>query len=106
MKILTWMTLVALLAAPVKADTIAFYPFCDAADGESAVVVATNAAAVGTMPCSIVGKGSEPRVVFSSDAPGKYLYASGKAGAELLVSGLQSVDLGQGEAQVSSAVLS
>lgn len=105
MKILTWMTLVALLAALVKADTIAFYPFCDAADGESAVTVATNAAVAGTMPCGIVGKGSDPRVVFSSDAPGKYLYASGTAGAELLVCALQSVDFGQGEAGVSSAEL-
>ena len=106
-------SVITLLASSVLAfgaaagsDTIAFYPFCDAAIGENALVTVTNAAREGTMACVVGGKGSAPQVVFSAEVPGRYLYSSSKLDAELLASNLQSIDLGQGEAGVSSAFLS
>ena len=59
--------------AAAGSDTIAFYPFCDAAIGENALVTVTNAAREGTMACVVGGKGSAPQVVFSAEVPGRYL---------------------------------
>lgn len=103
--LMTSVVALALASVHAASDTVAFYPFCDGPAGASAIGTVTNAVDAGSYEATVIAKGSSPSVVFDADAPGRYLYESSQASSTLLVSNLQSLNIGDGDAAVSSATL-
>ena len=86
----------SVVAFGFDADTLGYYDFKDGAVGDSAIGVSiANSVEGSAMAAGIVSStNTAPQVVFSSERPGKYIYASSAADAELLTEDVQSIRLG------------
>lgn len=77
-------------------DTLGYYSFTDGEIGESALGMTITNSVGGTAVAggAVSSTRTNPSIVFSSERPGKYIYSSSGADAELLTENVQSIRIG------------